>query len=736
MIRGYVIDATSREPLPAATVLIEESDKGASTNLDGYFVIDFIEAGEYSLLVSHLGYREKYQTVVAQEYSREVVYLELIPGAVQLEEAVVSIESQTVKTERIAPTVSTVPISAKLVRRMPSLGGEMDVLRALQTIPGVKASSDISSALYVRGGSTDQTLILMDHNVVYNPSHLFGLFSTFNADAVKHLELMKGGFSAEYGGRSGSVLEVITNDGNRKKTEGMFSLGIISSRGSLEGPLPRRVGSYAISLRRTYMEPVLELMRKTMDTDLPDYYFYDANGKLNLDLTDRTTLTLAGYWGNDRLDAEFGPEDSRLQMYMSWGNKTFSTRLRHALNSSIYLSISTAVSKYNSEWSIENDDVLFDRARDRLYDRSVKSDLEIYHGNHKFKTGIWFSQYDIVFKEEREDVVLVDVDEVVNNYAGYIQDHWKVNSFLEVKPGIRFYYHDEGEHKVVDPRLAMVYHWDPRLRFKLAGGRYSQFINLMTFGESFTNFDLWIPIDESMTPSRSDQVITGLEYDFPDELELTVEAYYTDMKNIAIVDPMVKEAEVASDAFLEGKGYAWGFEWMLRRKEGRLNGWLGYSLSWVRHKFPDSAVNAGNWYYPKWDRRHDFIAVANYRLSPAWDLSWTWRYNTGQGYTQAKGLYSRLQEGISAEDYGNHGVAVLTGTKNNYRFPDDHRLDFTASWNHKLFNLDAKLNISVYNVYNRRSHWFKYFDTYENPVEITDVKLLPVLPLLSYELRF
>ena len=275
-ITGFIVDASSGEPLPVASAVIEDSDRGATTNLDGYFVINYIPPGVYRLIFSHLGYHNLIQDVRIMEMM-EPLQVELQPTRVQLKEVEVKVKREEIKDQRKTPTVSAVAMDSRLIRTMPSLGGEMDVMRAMQTIPGVKAASDISSALHVRGGSPDQTLILMDHNTVYNPTHMFGLFSTFNSDAVKYLELLKGGFPAKYGGRSGSVLEVIMNDGNRKNYHGLFSIGLISGRAALEGPLSigGKKGSFAGSFRRTYIDYVVDAMRESGGLDLPDYYFYD-----------------------------------------------------------------------------------------------------------------------------------------------------------------------------------------------------------------------------------------------------------------------------------------------------------------------------------------------------------------------------------------------------------------------------------------------------------------------------
>jgi hypothetical protein len=622
---------------------------------------------------------------------------------------------------------------------MPSLMGEMDVMRTLQMMPGVKSSSDINSALYIRGGSPDQTLILMDHNVVYNPTHLFGLFSTFNADAVKRINLMKGGFPAEYGGRSGSVLDVITNEGNRKEMEGLVDIGILSMRGALEGPLPGKKGSYAASARRTYLEPILETLRKQEDfEDLPDYYFYDANGKVNLDLTDRTTLTMAGYWGSDHLDFKGGPDDSPIGVELTWGNRTLSSRLRHVLSSDMFITFGGAVSRYKSKWTIENDGVDLERAEDRLADYSFKTDLEFMgHENHQFKTGLWLSYYDFLLKVVSGDEAFVDIDDGTYNLSWYVQDRWRIHPKWEIQPGVRAYYHESGERYKVDPRLGIVYHYRPDMRFKIAGGRYHQFIHVISFGEGMANFDIWTPVDETMKPAYTNQIVLGYEWEPREDLEFTTETYYTDMQDVAIFNMLTDEQSTdGSDAFIFGEGYAYGIEFMLRKQAGRLIGWLGYSLSWTQRRYPDTYQNNGDWYYPKWDRRHDFIATAMYELNHRWDFSASWRLNTGQGFTQPIGVTTVPMAGVDPEYMWNNGRQVINGDLNNYRFPEDHRLDVTATWKHHFFKWPAKLNLSIYNLYNRRSYWMRVTDLEENPVEITDVKLLPIIPMISYEVRF
>ena len=734
-IRGFVVDATNEEPLPAVNIVMEGQRRGASTNLDGYFVIDRLKPGVYQLMVTYIGYHPKKEEVVVTNQMMEPISIQLLPSDIELEEVIVEVSEENELETRMSPMVSNIPVDVTTIRKMPSFGAEMDVLRAMQVIPGVKASSDVSSGIYVRGGSPDQTLILMDHNVVYNPSHLFGLFSTFNADAVKRINLLKGGFPAEYGGRSGSVLEVITNEGNRKESEGMISLGIVSARGSYEGPLPNDKGSYAVSARRTYMDPLLA----AMGSDLPKYYFYDGNGKLNLDITSKSTLTIAGYWGGDHLDWEMGPANNKLNLYLTWGNRTLTSRYRQVLSRNLFLSVNAAVSRYRSKWGIENGGVVMNETYDRIFDYSLKSDLE-YMGNenHRIKTGISVNRYDFTLNIVNYDLNQVDIRSESYLFSMYVEDVWRAHPLFEIKPGLRSYYFEDGDYFRLDPRLALLYHYDVNMRFKIAGGRYSQFINLINYGELMSSFDIWVPVEKSVEPSYSDQIVLGFEMEPREDLEFTLEGYYTRMQNLTDFDWIqIEESEDADDAFLTGgEGFAYGVELMLRQTKGRATGWIGYSLSWTKRRFDDTYLNNGDWYFPIWDRRHDFVTMVNYALTKNWDISGTWRFNTGQGYTQPLGMVTNRFAGASPDLVEDGGRSVVNGSLNNYRFPADHRLDLNATYKHHFFKLPANLNISIYNAYSRRSYWRRTINFEENPVDISDAKLLPILPMVSYEVRF
>ncbi|MFN3821549.1 MAG: TonB-dependent receptor, partial [bacterium] len=629
-IWGMVVDKLTGEPLPVASVVLEGTGKGTTTNLDGYFSLTGLQEGSYTLSISFLGYRTESRELLLKQDQSVSLRVELTPVSIVRKETEVRIKRDPSQEVRSSPLVSTVPIEGKILRSTPSLLGERDVLRAIQMLPGVKTSSELSSGLNIRGGSTDQTLILLDHNIVYNTAHMFGLFSTFNSDAVKRVDLMKGGFPAQYGGRSGSVLEVVTNEGNRKETHGLLSWGSLSARAVIEGPLPYQKGSYFLAARRTYLDPIISWARKAMETDLPDYYFYDTNSKLNIDLTSRSTLTFSSFIGDDVRRFEFGPSDERIVYTLKWGNRTFSTRYRHMINPHWFATGVLSFSQYRSTWGIKDEEVILDEGINRLRDYSLRGDIEhTAWRDHKPRLGFWITRYQFLLQEGNPTITWVNVDTGTYNYSLYLQDEWRISPFWAVQGGLRYYYHQAGKHQAWDPRVSIVYHYDPRIRVKMALGRYHQWLNLITIGDVFSNFDVWVPIDASIKPSYSDQMVVGYEWDREDGIQFTTEAYFTLMNRVVWYNPIVDRASQAQDAFVNGEGYAYGWEVMFNKRFGRTTGWLGYSLSYTRRRFPQSLINNGEWFYPSWDRRHDVVLVLNRTLSPSWDLSGSWRFISG-----------------------------------------------------------------------------------------------------------
>lgn len=739
VVRGFVKDKTSEEPLPAANVVLSGTQRGSSTNLDGYFHIPGVAEGQYVLIATYMGYQTGKIKINVSSEMDSLIVIKLLPSAYRGEEAVF-IEDKLDESEiKLKPQVSTIAVKGDMIRQIASLAGENDVMRAMQTVPGVKSSSDLSSALYVRGSNPSMTLIQMDQSTIYNTSHMFGIFSTFNPEAVKHIELMKGAFPAEYGGRAGSVLQVVTKDGNRNEFNGNASVGVVSSRASMEGPLPNDLGSYSISGRRTYMDLVISALDKYYDIDdIPDYFFYDTNGKFNIDITDRTVLTIGAFTGRDKMDDHTETRGYGQQYKMAWGNTAAYTKLRHVLPFDAFLTASVTYSKYKATYDYYNNSDKYLSFDNGFNDLAYLLDME-YYGikNHKIKTGLQANYYELDFGINYRDYNRASIKEDSWNTSFFLQDQWRLSANWEILPGGRFYYQTSNKKTFFDPRMSLVYFYDTNSRIKLSGGRYHQFLDLYTIGnELISFFDFWIPNDGSYDPVYADQIVVAYEIETSDGYDYTVEAYLNEFHNIHEKNERGDRGNEAGDYFLHGNGRTYGLEFMLRKNSGRWTGWIGYSLAWSKQRFPNSYLNDGDWYYPRWDRRHDFIAVTSYKLNEKWDMSATWQYMTGQGYTRIQGVYSQYNPMIDPSYFEDYGRELRPSSVNNYRLPADHRLDVTFSYNHTFFDNPAKLNICLYNVYNRRGVRQRYYDPSINPVQQKDTKRLPILPLISYEVKF
>ncbi len=313
-----------------------------------------------------------------------------------------------------------------------------------------------------------------------------------------------------------------------------------------------------------------------------------------MDVGHSTTLTLSSYGGDDVMAAEFGPRDERLRMNLSWGNRSLSARLRHVLSPTLFLSVAAGLSRYRSGWSFVAGDVLLDRAKNSLVDYSFRADLEVLgHPTHRVKAGCAVNDYATTFVDRSEDVTWVTVDASTSTLAAYVEDTWRLSPLLELQAGMRGSSHQAGGHLRADPRFSLVSHLGPTTRLKASFGRYTQWINVMAFGQEFSTFDVWLHVDASLQPTSALQTVLGLECDPRPELEFTAEAYYTDMDHVTTFDVLADEGEVAADAFVSGEGLAYGVELLARRKAGRTTGWIGYCLSWTRRRFPGTLVNNG-----------------------------------------------------------------------------------------------------------------------------------------------
>lgn len=733
-LSGFVRDSSNGEFLPnaAVAIAIENRTMGALSNAEGYYAIPDIPAGTWVVTTSYIGYTTQRDTLVLTAGQSRRWDIELERQALEMGEVVV--EAAASAASELDQRPSVVALQVTDVQQMAAMA-EPDLLRSLQLLPGVQAASDFSSGLYVRGGGPDQTGILLDQMRLYNPSHAFGFFSTFNPDAIKDVTFYKGAYPAQYGGSLSAVLDVQNRDGNRRNFSTSGGVSLISSRLMSEGPLGQ--GSWMVAGRRTYIDPVLRAVRRTTDElDGLGYWFYDVNAKVNTQLSSNDNLMLSAYGGNDHLDisvtASSTQSDSTntLSFGNEWGNEALTGRWTHVFSPAFFGRMIALYSKYQSDIILN----LFGTpiaVRNRVRDISIKGDLDYFAAaNHTLRTGVGLTlfrfDYGVRFDQYEND-------QVVKPYllSAYVQDDWQVTPLTEARLGLRGTYYEEGRHLALNPRFSLSRVLQEGWRVKLAGGSYRQYLQLVS-SEGFSGGDLWLPLDETVEPGRSYQAVAGLEWEPANSYRFSVETYYTDLANLVVLDEEQgenDEQETSEDIFKTGgTGYATGVELFAEKRRGRLSGWLGYTLGWTRRTFPD--IDGGRTFPPKYDRRHDVSLTATYRLA-----RWTWTanfaYGTGQAFTPAAARYT-LRDPASDRPVDR----LLAAPRNTARLLPYHRLDVGMRRTFGLFGADVDFYLQIFNAYNRRNEWFVQYNPSDSTEQPIVVRMLPIVPTFGFDFRF
>ncbi len=729
-VNGYVTDKSSGETLISANVAILDNNRGTATNTLGYYSITNLQPGTYTIACTYIGFELFRKEITLEEDEVLRLDIELEPSIVEGEEIIVT--GQNTREEE--KQIGTAEINTELIKSLPSVF-EADVFRSIQLLPGVKAASDFSSGLYIRGGSPDQTLILLDRNTVYNPSHFFGFFSTFNPDAIKDVRLYKGGYPAEYGGRLSSVLTIYNKDGNRNRIAGTTSLGMLASRVSLEGPYNR--GSWMISARRSTLEPLLAALRQSNDNIPSSFYFLDFNGKVNFDATENDKLSLAFYSGQDKVNFPFADD---AEFKLNYGNRTLSANWTHIFNEKLFSNFVLTGSQYFNYPELELGGTPIER-RNNIYDYSVKGDLEyLPNEKHDLAIGFWAGTLTIRLNDRFDNEPSFSSRSHSRYGSVYISDTWRPSESWKIVSGIRTSYLSDGDYLRIEPRLSLEYKLNDRVRLQTAYGRYNQYLTLIT-NEAFSGFDVWLTADEGVSPSFGDQFIIGAKTIPFEGYGFDVELYYRTMNDIFELDPFLPDAAGLDypDLFRIGNGDAYGAEFFFEKRMGRLSGFIGYTFAYTWKKFDNynKAINdpngPGRRYPPKYDRRNDLNLVLTYQLSKKWKSTVSFNYATGQAYTGVLGQFSANNAPWANEQLNSFTVGKINAS----RLPPYHRMDLSFSRLGTFFGLgQAEWQFQIINVYSRRNIWFYNFDFDENPVERTEVALLPLLPTITYTINF
>lgn len=729
-VNGYITDASSGETLISANIALLENNRGTSSNTLGYYTITNVAPGTYTIACSYVGYKpyRKEITLKADEPLRLDIKLE--PNVVTTEEVVVT----STREEEKLKDIGSAQVDTELIKSLPAVF-EADVFRSIQLLPGVKAASDFSSGLYIRGGGPDQTLILLDRNTVYNPSHFFGFFSTFNPDAIKDVRLYKGGYPAEYGGRLGSVLTIYNKDGNRNRMEGTATLGMLASRVSLEGPYSR--GSWMISARRSTLEPLLGALRQNNDNIPSKFYFLDFNGKVNFDASKNDKLSLAFYAGEDNVKFPFADD---AEFSLNYGNSTLSGTWTHIFNEKLFSNFVLTGSQYFNYPELQFGGTPIER-RNNIYDYSVKADLEyLPNEKHEFAIGVWTGVLTIRLKDRFDNEDSFQSRSHSRYGSMYISDTWRPSDKWKVTGGLRSSYLSDGDYLRLEPRLALEYRPMERIRLQTAYGRYNQYLTLIT-NEAFSGFDVWLTADDGVKPSYGDQFIVGAKTIPFTGYGFDVELYYRTMNDLFELDPFIQDISGLAypEIFRIGNGDAYGAEVFFEKRAGRFTGFVGYTFAYTWKKFDNynnSMFNpdgGGRRYPPKYDRRNDVNVVLNYQINSKWKTTAAFNYATGQAYTEVLGRYAAKNAPWTNDDLNTFTVGKINAS----RLPPYHRLDVSFSRLGTFFGKGStEWQFQIINVYSRRNIWFYNFNFEENPVERSEVPLLPLLPTISYTVNF
>ncbi|MDN3657500.1 TonB-dependent receptor [Ferruginibacter paludis] len=760
-ISGYAKDVQNGETLIGATITVKGNSKGITSNQYGFYSITLLE-GDYELICSYAGYQPKIATIKLN--ADQQINFDLITRSALQEVVIASKKTDAnVKTAQMGKFV--LPIEQ--IKAIPAFLGEVDLIKTVQLLPGVRNAGEGSAGIYVRGGGPDQNLIMLDDAIVYNTGHLFGFFSIFNSDAIKNVSLIKGGMPAQYGGRLSSVLDISMKEGNDKKFQVEGGIGLIASRISIQGPIKKNKASFIISARRTYIDALTKpFIKKTSQFYGSGYYFYDLNAKMNYKFSEKDRLYISGYFGRDVFDFVNGKRS--LDVKIPWGNATGTLRYNHVFNKRLFGNTSVVFNNYNFSFQAAQNN--FDiKLASGIRDVSLKQDFDLYpFTGHKIKFGGLYTyhkftpsvvsgtQDSVVFKPQNPQT------KFAHEAALYLQDDWDLSDKIKINAGLRYsLFQQVGPYNIyttdangnrtdstkfgsgkpvktyggLEPRLTMRYALNDETSLKASVTRNLQYIHLVSNSGSTLPTDLWVPSTYKVKPQVSWLYAGGLFKNFNNNtFETSVELYYKSMENqIEYQEGYTPNTlEDTENFFTFGKGWSYGSEFFINKTKGRLTGWIGYTLSYTWRKFP--GLNFGEKYPAKYDRRNDLSVVALYELNKRWKLSSTFVYGSGNATTLPQRFY--LVNGILTQEYSRI---------NEYRLPAYHRLDFAAIYSPKKNEKrtwHSEWVFSIYNVYSRKNPYFIYFDqsgsAYDGTLKVQgkQVSLFPIIPAVTWNFKF
>ncbi len=757
-ISGYLEAANSGERLAGAVVYDKNTKANVITNAFGFYSLTLPD-GAVDLVASLVGYAP---ASASFSLKSDTLLTFLLKNNADLETVEINAARQDRLENRIQMSQITLPIEQ--IKKMPALLGETDILKTLQLLPGVKFGSEGTSGLFVRGGSNDQNLILLDGVPVYNASHIGGLFSVFNADAIKDVKITTGGFPARYGGRLSSVVEINMKEGNLKKWQADGGIGIISSRLTLEGPLLKDKVSCMISARRTYADLLIKPFRKAQDPTLESYalHFYDINAKINWKISEKHRLYLSAYTGQDKFGEGYRQNNNASFVGYSWGNLTSALRWNWRANSKVFVNTSLTRTTFGFNFQerdefgkpVKSNELQY---RSSVADWGARSEIDYYlNKNHHFKVGIASVQH--VFKpnkyvyksNSRLDTSYGNADLRSLDHQFFVEDEWTFkNGAINVGIHRAWLQVSATTYSSTQPRLGVLYQLPDAQSLKASFATMTQFIHLLTNDGGGFPTDLWVSTTERIKPQNAWQAAVGYTKMFKETYQLSMEVYYKRMKNViayqegaSFID-QIGSNQAWEDKVTQGRGEAYGLEILLRKDIGKTTGWLSYTLAWNNRQFDN--INGGKVFPFRYDRRHDVALVVLHNFSARIRGSISWIFATSNAFTLPKYAYTRpLIEPNSGELQG-FSTVVEYGERNANRLNNMHRLDISIDFIKQKKKYERKWSIGLYNAYSRANPF--YIDFQKNFVgdpnllvqqqfRVSAVSLIPIIPSVSYNFKF
>ena len=786
IISGYVVDQNTGEVLISCSIFDKTTQKGSASNNFGFFSLTVPE-GSRTIVFSYIGYTREEIYVNTDT----ILNIKLSPAISNLNEIII-LEKH--REEIInASEMGIIDISSKRIKHIPSVGGEVDVLKAITLLPGIKPGVDGSAGYYVRGGGADQNLILVDGIPIYNPYHLWGFLSSFNTNAINHINIIKSGFPARYGGRLSSVLDITMNEGNNQKWNTDLAIGVLSVNANVSGPLKKNKSSIMLSARRTYADlflvPLMAMSNSTENTSkLQGYNFTDLNLKVNYKLSEKDHLYVSGFYSWDhyylteKATTKWGETDyeEKLKSKQGWGDIIGSLRWNHLFSSKLFSNTTAYLSYYKftnkdsyqrtstNEQNIDdkiNESIYFSNIRDIAFTEDFQYFPNEKHGirfgggyiYHNFKPGV-----NSFFSQTGEDTISNNIENNLiraSELSAYFEDEIELGQHFRVNLGV----HASGflvghtNYFSFQPRLSVRYLITNAISIKAGYSHMTQYLHLLTSSGIVQSSDLWVPSTDNIQPENSKQATLGIAIATGKDFQLEIDGYYKTMNNVIEYKEGVSFLHNENgweNMVTSGKGTAYGIEWFLQKKQAPLTGWIGYTLSWANRQFDE--LNSGDVFPFRYDRRHDISIVGSYQFSERWSLNGTWVLYSGNAVTVPTISYiDPYYDGqyhtwhsfpspneITTSSVSSSGIIDHSPKRNNLRLPTYHRLDLTASYMKKKSWGWWELTFGVTNLYNRMnpSYYTKTYD--ENPetgqidIKYKQITLFPIMPSIFYRISF